>query len=222
MVVVLVYPHFPSLWYIYILCLISLMTSSYPFEMLDSWPQVSMIVVLVYPHFRSLRNILWLSPSWCPHIAACTTTCCIYYRCTDSRSIVSQLKTVGPAETFESWPSEKGSTRSETRKRNMPLVDMVAIVAEVYGAVCQPFGTRLWRRKGSVHKAKTGMYYCTLQTMQEDMMASGGKVNWWLEFLHLLATKIFLESMSCCGGGRNKWEIRLNKHKVYCKLWIGG
>ena len=33
-------------------------------------------------------------------------------------------------------------------KENMPLVDSVAIVVEVYGAVCQL--TRLWRHKSSV------------------------------------------------------------------------
>ena len=44
----------------------------------------------------------------------------------------SLLKTVGRAETFESWPSEEG-----VNSKLMSLGDMVAIVAEVYDADCQ-------------------------------------------------------------------------------------
>ena len=42
---------------IYTLCLISLMMSSYPFEMIGSWPHLAMVVVLVCPHFPHLQYI---------------------------------------------------------------------------------------------------------------------------------------------------------------------
>ena len=103
---------------IYILYLISLMMSSCPFEMIGPWPHVAMVVVLVCPHFPSLRYTLCLSPSWGSHIPVFTTTCCIYYCCTDSCSMLFQLKTVGRAETFESWPSEKGvNSKWKTKKK---------------------------------------------------------------------------------------------------------
>ena len=60
-----------------------------------------------------------------------------------SAQFVSQLKTVGQLILLRAEYRRKGPTRSERRKRNMPLVDMVAIVAEVYGAVCQLY-SRLW------------------------------------------------------------------------------
>ena len=46
----------------------------------------------------------------------------------------------GQSETFESWPSEKvvkGQLEVKDEKENMALVDRVAIVEEVYSAVCQ-------------------------------------------------------------------------------------
>ena len=63
---------------------------------------------------------------------------CIFYWCTYSRSTVSQLKTVGRVQTFETWLWENGVKLDvEDKKGDLPFVDMVAIVAEVYGAVCQ-------------------------------------------------------------------------------------
>ena len=47
----------------------------------------------------------------------------------------------------------KEPTRIERRKRKLPLVDMAAIVAEVYGAVWQLYSrriTRLWRHEITV------------------------------------------------------------------------
>ena len=61
----------------------------------------------------------------------------------------------------------KGSTRSEGRKENVPLVDRVAIVVEVYGEVCQLY-LRLWKTTLATYKlcgnkAYIDMYYyCTL------------------------------------------------------------
>ena len=50
---------------------------------------------------------------------------------------VSQLKTIGRAGALRAAHQRKGSTRSEGEKQNMPLDDLVAIVAEVYGTVYQ-------------------------------------------------------------------------------------
>ena len=60
----------------------------------------------------------------------------------------------------------KGSTRSEGRKENVPLVDRVAIVVEVYDAVCQLY-LRVWNTtlatlKLCGHKEFLYMYDCTL------------------------------------------------------------
>ena len=51
---------------------------------------------------------------------------------------------------------ERGQLEVKDEKESMPLVDMVTIVAEVYGMVCK----RLWRHKSSGHKAYIDMYYC--------------------------------------------------------------
>ena len=49
---------------------------------------------------------------------------------------------------------ERGQLEVKDEKESMPLVDMVAIVADVYGAVCQLYlrlrNTNLWRCKSSV------------------------------------------------------------------------
>ena len=73
-----------------------------------------------------------------------TTTCCIYYCCTDSRSIFFPVENVGSSWTF--WQlaiGERGQVEVKDEKENTPLVDMVAIVGEVYCAVCQ-LNLRLW------------------------------------------------------------------------------
>ena len=149
MVVVLVCPQFPSLRYI--LCLISLMMSSYPFEMIGSWSPVAMVVVLVCPQFPSLRYILHLSPLWCPHIPV-FTICCIYhyhYCSTDSRSICFPVENGGSSWNFwELAVGERGQLEVEDEKENMPLVDTIAFVAR-FACCAWDFGTRL-RLKSSV------------------------------------------------------------------------
>ena len=111
--VVLFCPHF-RLSDIY-----SLMMSSYPLEMIGSWPHVALVVVLICPHFH--RNIP--SPSPCTHIPVFRTTYYIYQTkcCTDSRSIFSQLKTVGRAKTLRAGRQRKGSTRRERLERKYAL-----------------------------------------------------------------------------------------------------
>ena len=65
------------------------------------------------------------------------------------------------------------------------------------------------------------MYYCTMQTMQEDMtFTSGGKGLLMIIVVSIL--KVF-SYMSCSGGRRSNWEFRLTKYQVYCnKPWLGG
>ena len=146
--------HIPkgSLVYVYMLCFISLMMSSYLFEMIGSWPHVAMVVVLVCPHFPSLRYILCLSPSWCPHIPAFTTTSYIHYCCTDSCSVFFPVENGGSSWHFwEPAIGEKGQLEVKDEKENMPLVDRVKIVTEVYGAVCQLYSIlwNTWQHKSS-------------------------------------------------------------------------
>ena len=103
-----------------ILCLVSVMVSSYPFEMIGSWPHIAMVVVLVCPRFPSLRYMLYLSPSWYRHIPVFTTVCSINYF-TDQSSMFFPVEKVGQAETFESWPSEKGVISNwKTKKKTCP------------------------------------------------------------------------------------------------------
>ena len=62
----------------------------------------------------------------------------------------------------------------------MPLVDMVAIVADVYGAAYQLYST-LEQDSGDIKALWSRSIYryvllCTLSTMQEDLiLTSGGK-----------------------------------------------
>ena len=109
--------------------------SSYPFETIGAWPHAAMVVVLVCPHFRSPRYILGLSPSWCPHIPVFTSTCCIYYCSTDSRSILFPVERGGSSwNVWELAIGEKWSIRSERRKRKHAL--------GWYGRDCH---TGIWR-----------------------------------------------------------------------------
>ena len=151
-VVVLVCPHFPSLRYIL------------PHDVLicvwNDWFMKS-CCNRSCPHFPSLRNIrcfISLMMSW---YSSFLRRRVIYYCCTDSRPILFLLKTVGRAETFESWPSEKGAN---SKWRTKKKVDRVAIVVEAYGAVCQ-LSLRLWNTSLAAsklcgHQAYVDMHYC--------------------------------------------------------------
>ena len=66
----------------------------------------------------------------------------------------------------------------------MPLVDRVAIVVEVYGAVCQlclrRWNTNLATKKLCGHKEHIDKYYCTLYSRQVRKTLYwlwGGRVN---------------------------------------------
>ena len=79
-----------------------------------------------------------LSPSWYPHIPVFTTTCCIYYCYTDSCSILFPVENGGSSwNLWELAIGDRGQLEVKDEKENIPLVDMVAIVVEVYGVVCQ-------------------------------------------------------------------------------------
>ena len=68
----------------------------------------------------------------------------VSYCCTDSRSIFFPVENGGSSWSFwELVIGESGQLEVQDEKENMPLVDMVAIVAEIYGAVCQLY-IRLW------------------------------------------------------------------------------
>ena len=152
---------------IHILCLVSLMMSSHLFAMNGSWLHVAMVVVLFCPHFSSLRYTLCLFPPWCPHISVFATTCGIYCGRTDSRSIFFPGENGGSSWNF--WDlaiRERGYLEMKGEKENMPLVDRIVIVAQIYSTVCQLhlgfWNTTLvtWNLCG--HKAYIDMYYCTL------------------------------------------------------------
>ena len=92
----------------------------------------------------SPKYTLHISPSWCHHIPVFTTTCYTYYCCTDSCSIVFPVENGGSSWSF--WDlaiGEKGSTRSEGRKEDMPLADRVALPSAIFwtsrGHRCRPF-----------------------------------------------------------------------------------
>ena len=72
-------------------------------------------------------------------VAGLRTRVTYSWACTAVRpSYISLLKAMGRAETFGSWPSEKAvNSTVKDEKGKMPLVDRVAIVAEVYSVVCQ-------------------------------------------------------------------------------------
>ena len=82
-----------------------------------------------------------------------TTTCYILllYRFTPN---IVPVENGGSSWNFwELAIGERGQLKVKDEKESMPLVDRVAIVAEVHGAVCQlysNFGTRLWRNENSV------------------------------------------------------------------------
>ena len=131
-VVMLVCPHFPSLWYI--LCLISLTMSSYPFGMFGSLSHVAMFVVLVCPHFRHSD----ICSAYLPHVLIFQfLRRVICYCCTDSRSIFVPVENGRSSWIF--WGlaiGERGQLEVKDEKENMPLVHRVAIVVELKGAVC--------------------------------------------------------------------------------------
>ena len=161
--------------------------SSYSFEMIGSWPHVAMVVVLVWPHFPSLRYMLCLSRSWCPHTPVFTTMCCIYYCWTDSRSnnFPSSKRRVD-LKLWELDIGERGQLEVKDEKENMPLVDMVAIVAQVCGAVCQLYlrhwNTTLAAWKLCGHQAYVDMYYQVLYIVDTWYWLREGMVNIELSF----------------------------------------
>ena len=76
----------------------------------------------------------------------------------------------------------KGSTQVKYGKENMMLVDKVAVVVKVYIAVCllclRRWNTTLSNLTLCGHKAYIETYYCTLQTMQEDMILTSRGNSW--------------------------------------------
>ena len=71
-----------------------------------------------------------------------TTTCCIFYCCKHSRSTF--FRNSGSSWNFwELAIGERRQLKVEDEKENLPFVDVVAIVAEAYGTVCQLYW-RLW------------------------------------------------------------------------------
>ena len=100
----------------------------------------------------------------------------IYYWCTDSRPIFFPNENDGSSWNFwELAIGERGQLEVKDEKLNMPLVVMVAIVAEVYGAVCQLYfrfwNTTLatWRRCG--HQAYTWYGY----VLQKHVVDNAGR-----------------------------------------------
>ena len=92
---------------------------------------------------------------------------------------ISQLTTVGQAETFESWPSEKGvNSKWKTKKKTCPWL-IASRLSQRYIArfisCTLHFETRLGWPKGAVSR-HIYMYYCTLLTIQGDtILTPGGK-----------------------------------------------
>ena len=138
--------------------------------------------------------------------AVFTTTCCIYYCCMDSRLIFFPVENGGSSWNFRELAiGESGQLEVKDEKENMPFVDVVAIVAEVYGVVCQLYsrlwGTRLWRHKSSVVTKHTYIYI--LPGTIHDRQCR--KTLYWF---------FLINNMSSCGGRRNEWEFRLTKYTV--------
>ena len=125
---------------IYILCLISLIMSSYPFEMIGSWPHVATVVVLVYfiSHLSDICSYYFPHNVLIFQFLRRRVVYCIYDCCKDSRSIFFPVENGGSSWNFwELAIGERGQLELKDEKENMPLVGMVAIVTEVYGTVCQ-------------------------------------------------------------------------------------
>ena len=142
--VVLVRPHFLSLRYI--LCWISLITSSYPFELVGSWPHVAMVVGLVCLHFP-----IPIFPKYTLLISLMVSSHSRFY----DHVIYKLLLTIFAFNMFPSWKrwvelnfwglaiGERGQLEVKDEKESMTLFHRVAILTEVYGAVCQLYLT-LW------------------------------------------------------------------------------
>ena len=69
-------------------------------------------------------------------------------------SYISQLKTVVRAETFESWPSEKGvNSKWKTKKKICPCLTGLRLSQRYmprFANCAEDFEARLWRHKSSV------------------------------------------------------------------------
>ena len=180
-VVVLVCPYFPS--FRYILCGISLIMSSYPFEMIGSWPHVATVVVLVYfiSHLSDICSYYFPHNVLIFQFLRRRVVYCIYDCCKDSRSIFFPVENGGSSWNFwELAIGERGQLELKDEKENMPLVGMVAIVTEVYGTVCQLYLINAFEHDSGDIKALWSqsiyidMYYCTLWAMQMDMILTSG------------------------------------------------
>ena len=149
--------------------------------MIGSWPHVALVVVLVCPHFPSLRYIICLSPSSCPHIPVLRQR--VVCTAVQSRAQFSQFKTVDRAETFESWPPEKGvNSKWKTKKKTCPwlIIYIVAIVAELWRGLPAVLKTleddngdmkALWSQ--SIYRYV--LQYIVDNAGRHDIVTSGGK-----------------------------------------------
>ena len=119
--------------------LISPMMSSYPFGMIGSWSHVAMVVVLVCPHFSSLRYIYSVSlmmSSYPVFVDDVLYVLLLYWY----RFALNIFPVENGGSSWNFWElaiGERGQLEVQDEKESMPLVIRVAIVAEVYGAVCQ-------------------------------------------------------------------------------------
>ena len=95
------------------------------------------VLVLVCTHFPSLRYTLRSSPSWCHHIPVFTTTCFIMLLYRFALNIFPSWKRWLELKLLRAGRRTKSQLEVKDEKEQMPSVHRVAIVAEVYGEVCQ-------------------------------------------------------------------------------------
>ena len=176
---VLVCPHFPSLRYI--------LPQDVFISVWNDWFMTSCC-----NGCRVLPSLVPASPKYTLFISLMMSSYSsfyedVLYHTTASRSIFFQLKMEGRAETFESWPSEKGfNSNWRTKSKADPWL-IWSRLSQRYMARFASWKKTLENDSGDI---KAHVEICTTEHCGKCRKTwywlRGGKIHWWLEFLQLL------------------------------------